>query len=234
MSSSERQYAPTDRRLDELRRAGIAPWSRDVLTFGVLAGAGAAFAMLGQSWLAGFMRATASAFSGANDAGFGPMLALGGAACGIIVSAIGFGALFAGLIQTRFLFAYPKGWGAGVASVPAEGTLPSRLGAAVFGMLKSTLTIGVAYVLARQIASRGWELIVTRPTGIVVGRFFATAVREVYLGLCVVAAVVAVVSAITTHIWFRREQRMTREEVESEMRESDVNPDVRRAMRERG
>ncbi|MCC6952777.1 MAG: EscU/YscU/HrcU family type III secretion system export apparatus switch protein [Deltaproteobacteria bacterium] len=236
-------YPPSESRLSELRSEGIVPTSRDLTFAGALCGMVVAFLVLLPE-IPAFREAALRALTLQPETreGAAPVLLMIALRSGIMIAGCAaLGALGAGLLQTRFLFRYPREFRARGTTFPAEATIVSRLATEVLGVgkcLVAALVIGLTAlsgtrqyfdslafggVVSGGDVALGWNAALVS---------LVRGVHSVWLAVVVVTVTLGAASFLVSRARFRYEQRMSRAELEAEIRELQANPAMRQAIKE--
>lgn len=238
MTGQSKMFPPSDHRLSELRRAGIVPFSRDVVTFAVAGAVLLAVWLLSGEWLTRLAGAARSGFQG-RMIPWREMLIVGAAGAGAFAGAAALAALGAGLLQTKFLFT--------VNPAPANSGPGRRLVLCAAGIVKAAavwgiaglLLYGLAYEFVRPEQIVEWQNFCDRvfqpqtpPAAPLLERLRLVSGTAAAL-LVVTALFFAVISRFVVVTVFRSQHSMSRLEMEAEAKDLEMKSEVKQAQRER-
>lgn len=258
MADSEKRFPPSDTKLRRLRADGVFPRSSTVLALGSLTGGAAAIALI----LSNYGGAVRALFAGsikgrvASASDLSEFYGIFSGAGLLLTSVVAISVLVSGLLQNKFYL----GFGRVFRPTPRLKTNSAGRLRAYFGGL--CLALGVALISWWFITDATTYLNQTFLPLVIERKFrgaspltlaelkvnFEAAMRlllavevevlrsrlsllsETLLGALLFCAIIA---RIAVGIEFQREHGMTREELESEMLEGEVSPQLRDAQRQR-
>lgn len=257
MADETKSFPPSELKLDRLRRQGLFPLSREVLSFAVVLGVLLGFTICGSLIVPALLDAASAALGAEGDpasvegvrSAVAAAKRLFAAGAATLVLPVALGVLLAGLVQSKFLVAP----GLASPSFSRLFQLDSLLPAAYRGhalrasarLLLTAAWLAAAGVLIHkaigdskvaesspQVISQLFERTDAHAEGQPLSRAVARAGSELYQGWFAAAAFsffAAVISYILLLIRFRDQHRMTRAEVEAEYREMEPAPEAREA-----
>jgi type III secretion protein U len=233
---AEGTEAPTPRRLAEARRLGLVAHSRALTSAAGLAAAFAVLALSARSTVAaltGYMRETLTAATGAGGLAAPVLdraLAVAVRAAAPVIGAALAGALVAGLVQTRGLFAFAP-LGADLARL-APGAGRRRSGLADAMLLAEIGVVVAVAALTLAPALRALPALTGAPAPRLLAALGAVGAR--LAGRLVLAALaLGAADYLVARRRHLRALRMTREEVKREEREREGDPRQRAERRRR-
>jgi len=238
MPDQEKNSPPSELKLSHLRQAGIVPFSRDLMTGAVVAGLTIGLMVLFAKhvpeiayWFVEHVKKDIGVLN-ANSAqkivpeimlertgAFSTKLLLWTIA---LIGPILLAAIVIGALQTKFLFTFAR-FGFGSTYV-RKLDFKQRLYLAILNLLKVGI---VSFVFVAIMFFSFGYLISIENVG--QGKIF---IFKLLLITLVLALIIGVISRIVVVLNFKREHRMTRDELAQESREGESPPDVKRAIKE--
>jgi flagellar biosynthetic protein FlhB len=236
--SQERTEQPTQKRLEEARRRGYVPRSRELSTTAVmLAGAGA-FIGSGTFIATGFANEMRTALQASRDGLLAPdaMQAALGAAVLVALQCIA-PVLLATLVAALLAPLGVGGWNVSFrALAPDWSRLSPTAGARrIFGM-SGWVELGKALAKCLVVGGIGTAIVMwLMNSTLLVGRMdpvrgIASAIHLIALALILMSAALAIIAAIDVpwQLWhYNKQLQMTRQEMRDELKETEGRPEIK-------
>ena len=224
MTNDLKQFPASDLKLEKLRKQGVVPFSLDLLSAAVLFGFFIGAAIFFNFYQVEFLQETEKVFESASFSVdlFWKMLFVSLACFLIPIASL---VILVGLYQTRFLVTFnalkPSFSG-------SRDKLSSRSLKSILMLIKTLAWLILAYLVLRYFFSR-LEVGDTINEGLL----WAEHLLAVFL-ICIVlfALFLGIASRFFTVLSYQREHRMSRAEVEAELRETESSPEVKTARSE--
>ncbi len=239
--AAEKHYPPTEYRLKELRSEGIVPFSRDLLSFSLIVGLCLSLLIVWsdqgpkvQKFLQQSYQSTPENLTAFTAQGYLFGLKL----CFILLLPILFLCILSSLIQTKFLFTpYRLGVDFGrFFSIWREvfRQFRKRFLVASLDVLKVILWFAVSFAMISSLLDQFPQ--VNAPGMTLMGEI--SILEEMGKSIFSITLFVMGIIALTSwalSLWvFRQEHSMSREDLEGEVKQTEISPEVRKALIERG